>query len=715
MKKRIISLLLSLCMTASLLLVFAVTSSAAETKTLTLNLDDFNANPNDSKDDTAAIQSALDKAINAKNPVVINGSKGTYYISENLRIYSNTTFNLPKDTKIIANYAEGPMIYGAHRNSYGSLCYGSSCSHGSYSQTSNITISGGIWDRNSKYKNGDNSIISFRHAKNITIKNLTGLHANDHFINISGVDTALVSGVTLKDAVTYTGTDSAYWGNYKKGDSERYNSIEAIHLDYCNKSGENSDRAMPYDNTPSKNITVKNCTFDNVYACVGTHHAAVKGRASKIEITNNKFNNIRAYCIYAYDFDNLTIKNNTAVKAGSLCTVFGSKATIADNSFTSNNTASVNKNGIYLFGSTTATVSGNTIKGAKLSGLSAYDNCKVTAKNNTISSSAANGIAMQKSCKLTASNNKIGSSKGCGIYLNGGSTINATKNEITKSGTHALYMTGKSSGTFSNNMIKTTSKAAVRNDGGSKLKAEGNSVTSPGEFAFYATGNSPLNANKNTIYGTGSSKPAIKVVNSKSSITNNIIKSSKNHGIVISESNSSTVKGNTITKTSGVGIHIYCSKSCSVADNKVNSTGHALLVEGTKSKNASAAIKSNKLTSSAGKDLRLGTYAKKCTLESNTLGKKTLSVDSTASYTTLASKVTLNKKSATLGVGKTLTVKATVSPSNTNNKSITWSTSNNKVATVNKNGKITAKKKGTATITATTKNGKKATCKITVK
>lgn len=77
-------------------------------------------------------------------------------------------------------------------------------------------------------------------------------------------------------------------------------------------------------------------------------------------------------------------------------------------------------------------------------------------------------------------------------------------------------------------------------------------------------------------------------------------------------------------------------------------------------------------------------------------------------------KVTLSKTSATLGVSKTLTLKATL-PSGTASNTLTYKSSNTSVATVSSTGKITAKKAGTATITVTTFNGKKATCKVTVK
>ena len=75
--------------------------------------------------------------------------------------------------------------------------------------------------------------------------------------------------------------------------------------------------------------------------------------------------------------------------------------------------------------------------------------------------------------------------------------------------------------------------------------------------------------------------------------------------------------------------------------------------------------------------------------------------------------VTLNKTSATISKGDSLTLTATLEPSNATDKSITWSTSNSKVASV-ENGVVTAVSAGTATITASSDNGKAASCKVTV-
>ena len=79
-------------------------------------------------------------------------------------------------------------------------------------------------------------------------------------------------------------------------------------------------------------------------------------------------------------------------------------------------------------------------------------------------------------------------------------------------------------------------------------------------------------------------------------------------------------------------------------------------------------------------------------------------------------KVSLNKSATTLTEGESETLTATITPSNaTGDKTVKWSSSNGVVAAVDSNGKVTAKKAGTAVITATSSNGKSASCTVTVK
>lgn len=77
------------------------------------------------------------------------------------------------------------------------------------------------------------------------------------------------------------------------------------------------------------------------------------------------------------------------------------------------------------------------------------------------------------------------------------------------------------------------------------------------------------------------------------------------------------------------------------------------------------------------------------------------------------SSVSLNRRSATITVGDSVRVSATVSPSNATNKTIRYSSSNSSVATVSSKGVVTGKAAGTCTITVSA-GGKKATCMIKV-
>ena len=80
----------------------------------------------------------------------------------------------------------------------------------------------------------------------------------------------------------------------------------------------------------------------------------------------------------------------------------------------------------------------------------------------------------------------------------------------------------------------------------------------------------------------------------------------------------------------------------------------------------------------------------------------------------LAESITISGNSE-VAKGETITLTAVIIPTDTTNKTITWTSSNTSVATVDSNGRVTSINAGTATITATTSNGKQATKQIEVK
>ncbi len=81
----------------------------------------------------------------------------------------------------------------------------------------------------------------------------------------------------------------------------------------------------------------------------------------------------------------------------------------------------------------------------------------------------------------------------------------------------------------------------------------------------------------------------------------------------------------------------------------------------------------------------------------------------------LATEIILNKVTATVETGKTITLTATVKPDNSTYKGVVWSSANTAIATVNNNGLVTGGSAGTATITAKTEDGGyEANCVVTV-
>ena len=97
-------------------------------------------------------------------------------------------------------------------------------------------------------------------------------------------------------------------------------------------------------------------------------------------------------------------------------------------------------------------------------------------------------------------------------------------------------------------------------------------------------------------------------------------------------------------------------------------------------------------------------------------GNKTEKVSKKITIKSLVTKITLSPTTLNFKVGDTASQKinASIEPADATNKTITWTSTDTNVATVNEKGEVTGVAEGTATITATSANGKTATCSVTV-
>lgn len=81
-----------------------------------------------------------------------------------------------------------------------------------------------------------------------------------------------------------------------------------------------------------------------------------------------------------------------------------------------------------------------------------------------------------------------------------------------------------------------------------------------------------------------------------------------------------------------------------------------------------------------------------------------LSAETKVTVTTKVEQIALSKTEGVLTVGNSVTVTATVTPDNATNTTINWTSSDEKVATVDSNGEVTAVAAGNATIKATSES-----------
>lgn len=148
----------------------------------------------------------------------------------------------------------------------------------------------------------------------------------------------------------------------------------------------------------------------------------------------------------------------------------------------------------------------------------------------------------------------------------------------------------------------------------------------------------------------------------------------------------------TLDKTSAT---VYTGKTASL---KTTSNDAAKTVTYTTSNNAVATVSSTGVV----KGVKAGTAVITATCGN---------AKATCKVTVKTSTIKFSASAASVYTGKTVTVKATATPSAT----VTYTTSNKAIATVSSTGVVKGIKAGTVTVTATTSTGLKATCKVTVK
>lgn len=245
-----------------------------------------------------ALEIAGKKATDKKKAKVIM-SKGYYTLDRTIRVYSNTELI----AKGCVTRYNGNQLCANFDNGKASAT--------GYSGARNITITGGTWDVAIPYKNAfkigktkeklGSCTFRFAHCKNIEVRNATFIdNYTNHDIELGGVD-----GADIHHCKFY---------NRKSVNKVAADGSESVQVDV------NYEPAMPrypsYDNTPCKNIKIRNNSFKNKLRAVGSHHAIPGNRYDNIRVYSNKMTNIGRLAINGMYWTNSRIYNNTMTNVG---------------------------------------------------------------------------------------------------------------------------------------------------------------------------------------------------------------------------------------------------------------------------------------------------------------------------------------------------------------------------------------------------------------
>ena len=510
-----------------LLLALAVCAASAEPDNTTINVTDYGAVADDGEDDAAAINAALAAAANGGMTVVIPA--GEWDIDSRLYIPSNTELKAEKGAVIHSSINDGPMVIET-----------GSEQAGGYSRAENITVTGGTWIANGS-SSGEAQIFAFHHCKNITIQNLTCKSMTGHAVNLSGVDHATVSGVTMT--------------NQKPNPKQSNETTECVHLDYCTEEGE-PYFGKPYDGTPSKDITVTGCKFDNVYTGVGNHREAPAGgkATSDITVKNCTFTKVAYYAVTEWNMRGLKIIG----------------CTVSDTPYTA-----------HMRKVSGLEIRGNTVEGGNQayaffdaqedSALRAHfylqDCSEITAADNTVRNSRYNAIKIYfadgAAGESVISGNKISNVLGPGLNIRKGKNkVTVSENELSGIGGGGIFIGSIADITVSGNTINNADGDAVTvfiDD-----TAQGQTVIS-GNIISSASGMGIIARNGDN-----------RVVSSGVTISDNQLSGITGDGIYIRSLMNASITGNTVDSAGGDALYVFGEKSAKAPTTVVTISGNTL-------------------------------------------------------------------------------------------------------------------------------------------
>lgn len=538
MSKKLLSILLSLTVLIISCLPFSF-AYAAEFIVVS------SENANEKFDVYSGFCSALDNAFEfcrknatSKNRCTITTPGGSFEITKKLILPSNTTLDMTAGTE----------LYNPTNNDY---LFHSERDVSQYNGLHDFTLKGGCLRYDKATYNGG-AIVRIAHAKNVTFDS-TKFISDHHLLEIAAVKNFNVLNCSFEG-------DPAVMSDEGK---------LAFQIDILDEN--EHFRSFPvYDYTMNDSVTVKGCTFKNLSRGVGIQSSFPGLYHNNINISNNTFTNIAAVAIFATNYINSTISNNTISNCQEGICYYLMKTDVSTLSKTDKKTAiNTNCNSKIINNKITvkdrkANVSSKEASAIKVRGKNVtaadkpafatgdYYVGNITVSGNTVSTTAY-GIRLYDVKKSTFSGNTVSSNKKIhhGFYVTDKSTSNTFKSNRVTNFQHSILINGNSTG---NTVTSNTLKSPAKNGVIVMEKSNNTSIT------------------KNTINSTGTNGVCANASSCKA-ISSNTITSPAKNGIYLENGASVTdIKSNTISKAGSNGVLVYYnSKVTNITSNKITS------------------------------------------------------------------------------------------------------------------------------------------------
>lgn len=548
----------------------------------------INVKPKKGADAYRVIQKALDKAhkkASAKNKYVIKVKKGSYKLSHHLCIYGNTTIDL-SGVKLKATKRGGHMIKvgASSKDKKKGYAY------------KNITIKGGDLNNNGNKA----TAILVGHAKNVKLQNVKVHNSKDaHLMEVAGVDGLLIEKCAFYDQ--------------SQNKKTRPRTLEAVQLDILVNTHMKQYRS---EVLPTKNVTVRNCSFNNVPRAVGSHTTFLNCYTTNVKILNNTFTNCKSSAVQTRGFVNCLIEGNT---------IKGTPRGIV--------VETISETGTYL--ASTAVKEGKVASKVSRKYKKPSVNQNIVVRNNTISvkgsdpffSKIENEGIRVAGCRLTKALKKTDQTDAIpkGIYYASGITIE--ENRIT-SAAHGIRLDETRNSVVAGNVL-------TFNGNPSKVRT--------GFYGIQLLNNSTNNSIKgNVVSDFCTNGIVVSARSSASKIEGNKVSNAGNYGIVILDSKASRIADNRVTDAGVIGIYVMNNASAgAIADNVVSvvSRGSAISVYNNSSADS---ITGNSLANLSSNGIMVHRKSRAGSIEGNTIskvGKYGIFVDEGSSAVSVSSNV----------------------------------------------------------------------------